>query len=942
MRVRYNFLALVAMLIFLIAFPPDIGAEGRLFRKVPSGGESAQISQTTVYDIKRTDDGYTWIAAEGGLFRFDGEHTARILLPDESKGIAPVKSLAPLHGGGLIIGTNSTLYHLSIDKNSYKIEALLEGKPFSATCGMTTASGDAVIGGDDGLVVYSPASGKTTHIKLDKNILKLTNNVIDLAPAPEKFGVYVLTKGGIFLFDRTTFAVTPIKTVREIGSVSPESLAATADRLFIGTTGEGVLELNPVDGTMFNTQFVGNGNVVTSLETGSDGKFLYIGTDGGGVVKIDLATGADTIYRHHISDLKGPTSNQVYSLLSDPDGVLWMGYYQNGVDYTPESRGPFRLYDNPSTYNSRGIPVRALSINPDYSVIGTREGAIVYIKKDGKVWRVESPELRSEMVISLLNKGGKIYVGTYGGGMQVLDPKTKTVTNFAPAKDEPVFKTGHVFALASDADGDIWAGTNDGLFQFDVAGGVKHFTSNLTALPEGNVYGIFFDSEGKGWICTESGVCIYDPERKVLRTDLFPVAFPKQTRFRTVYEDSRGRLYFVPETGYVYSCNLDFSNPRTLEYPMIEGTDAKSVVEDTFGNIWIATNRGIFRTDSIGNTTRFGLASGLPSVSFLQAQPLADGEGGIWFGNSEGLLRLDEKSIDESIKSQRQPVPTIVYVNDHPLKIVPEADKSGVYSINIDTPANNLKIDFATFSYAIEEPDAYEYSLDNAPWQRFKDGISVSFYDLMPGSHTLRVRAANVSNPREGIETVVRLHLPYPLSWKLGLFTIVILLLVSIGLAFRVFIRYSKKDKDTNYTVSDGSPAPAPAESTPQKKYVSNTMTRNEAREISSRIEEVMKKEKPYMHADLKVGKLAELVGISSHKLSQFFSQHKDLSFYDYINKYRVDEFKRMVKEDDVKNLTLSAMAEKAGFSSRASFFRYFKNIEGISPGEYMKSHEKG
>jgi YesN/AraC family two-component response regulator len=63
-----------------------------------------------------------------------------------------------------------------------------------------------------------------------------------------------------------------------------------------------------------------------------------------------------------------------------------------------------------------------------------------------------------------------------------------------------------------------------------------------------------------------------------------------------------------------------------------------------------------------------------------------------------------------------------------------------------------------------------------------------------------------------------------------------------------------------------------------------------------------------------------------------------NVSFYDYVNRFRVDEFKRVVAEQGVNSLTLSALAEQAGFSSRASFFRYFKEIEGISPGEYIKN----
>ena len=98
-----------------------------------------------------------------------------------------------------------------------------------------------------------------------------------------------------------------------------------------------------------------------------------------------------------------------------------------------------------------------------------------------------------------------------------------------------------------------------------------------------------------------------------------------------------------------------------------------------------------------------------------------------------------------------------------------------------------------------------------------------------------------------------------------------------------------------------------------------------------------MREHKPFVDPDMKIADLAKLANVSSHKLSYVFSQHLNITFYDYINRFRVEEFKNIVKEKGVDSLTLSALAEQAGFSSRASFFRYFKKIENISPGEYIK-----
>lgn len=98
-----------------------------------------------------------------------------------------------------------------------------------------------------------------------------------------------------------------------------------------------------------------------------------------------------------------------------------------------------------------------------------------------------------------------------------------------------------------------------------------------------------------------------------------------------------------------------------------------------------------------------------------------------------------------------------------------------------------------------------------------------------------------------------------------------------------------------------------------------------------------MRTSHPYKNPDLKISDLAKLADTSAHALSFLFNQYMQKSYYDYINTYRVDEFKRLVKEIDTSRYTLTAMSQMCGFSSRASFFRHFKSITGITPSEYLK-----
>ena len=914
-------------------------AEGRLYQRVPHA-DGMESDGYTTYDITRTDDGFIWFATDHGLIRFDGEHSVKIGLPDKGSDEMTVRALVPAPGGGLIAATSSGMFRLSTDRHRHSVVGLLDGAVFPATCAAYIPDKISYVGGDEGIMIFTP-DGKSRRITVARDVLDLSNKVVDMAVG--KAGVYLLTQGGIFHLDPDSNVVSPEGDSSIVETLGGTSIAVTEKNIYIGTSGNGIWSMDLATGKMNEAFDFSKGNVVTSMRLSRDGSVLYVGTDGGGITKIDVATEKITGNARHIAtNPVSPSSNQVYSLFADSDDNLWVGYYQNGVDYTPSWTGPFEIVDDPSVFNTRGVPVRALSLSDGRITIGTREGITVFERNCSTAWNVTSPALRSEMVLSLLDYNGKTYIGTYGGGLQILDPATGRISDTPTDGPHSVFRSGNVFSLAADNRGNIWAGTNHGLFKKDTNGILSRYTSTNSGLPAGNVYGIFFDSDGKGWICTDSGICVYDPRQDKLRTDLFPASFPKNTRFRTVYEDSRHRIYFVPESGMVMSANSDLSDLKILTHPLLEGADAKGVVEDNAGNIWISSNRGIFRVDSHGHVVRFGLASGLPSPSFLQGQPVSDSEGHIWLGNSAGLLKLTESGIDKCIENQRAPVPTALRVNGKQIDFVGVREgKDSCYQIELDKSSNTVEIDFSTFTYALEEPEAYLYSIDGGEWKRFTGELSLTLYELSPGRHHIKVRSANDSDGEVDI-TTVSVSIPYPVWWYVLIALIVALIVVPVLIWVYVARRSVRKRKESEESVGITEPSEvegAPEEQSPRQKYASNTLTRNEAREIARKVDEVMEMEKPYLQTDLKVADLAAMVGISSHKLSQFFSQHKGHTFYDYVNKFRVEEFKRLVKDDKNRTLTLSAMAEKAGFSSRASFFRHFKNIEGISPGEYLKNN---
>ncbi len=99
-----------------------------------------------------------------------------------------------------------------------------------------------------------------------------------------------------------------------------------------------------------------------------------------------------------------------------------------------------------------------------------------------------------------------------------------------------------------------------------------------------------------------------------------------------------------------------------------------------------------------------------------------------------------------------------------------------------------------------------------------------------------------------------------------------------------------------------------------------------------------MKEQKPHLNPDLNLGMLSKELGVSADYLSGIINGLLEMNFYDFINHYRVEEFKQMCRESSKRKLTIIALAYDCGFNSKATFNRVFKKNTGITPGEYFNS----
>lgn len=716
-------------------------------------------------------------------------------------------------------------------------------------------------------------------------------------------------------------------------AVSPD------DELYIGTLC-GVDILNDKTGFVdhWNSNTAVNplsSNFVNSLFC-KDGQ-VWVGTETGGVTKLTPRLLQLEFYQNNPSDPGSIARNAVNAMYAAPDGTLWAGVVEGGLNALPPHSKSFTHY----TVANSGLPHNSVST----------------LTADGH---------------------GNLWVGTWGGGVALMPLSQPGKLIRLLVGDRYQRMLSFIGALAYDAINDgMWIGSNDGLFFYDVKRQqlIEPFPHSLDIR---GCIGSLVTKEGKLLMgCTQGMVEVNLKSRRGGKGD-FAVTFhsykldnPKSGVFDKIMSfcQTRDGKIWMGSNGYGMYCQWTDKDGKShiKNYTTADGLANNAVmgiVEDNMGMLWIATKNGLSifnpKTEAFSS---FFKEDGLLSSQFYFNGAIRSPKGEIYLGTEFGMMRL--LGINRKVNNVERLCFTGLQVDNQPVfagSDYLDDDISIAKKIRLHESDKSFTINFSALNYGSETQGVYLYRMKGYEdeWVNLRPGQhSVRYSTLPAGNYEFQVKySPSIDSNKEQVISVAVSVTPY--FWKSWWFVTIIIIGVIAFLQYAYMHKLRKmreREVEALYRPIEAalmdSDEPGKLQSriqtilANQQRYQESQKKSIEAdkekvkeneRPFMDEVMEVM--EKKYDDSEFGVQELADALGLNRSVLSKKLSAETGLPTAQFIRNYRLDIAKRMII-DNVANRNITEIAYRVGFNDPKYFTRCFTKQYGVSPSSFKDTQEE-
>lgn len=421
----------------------------------------------------------------------------------------------------------------------------------------------------------------------------------------------------------------------------------------------------------------------------------------------------------------------IYVMLKDQAQTIWLGSKENGL---------FRLVPRNRPYH---YEVYHYMNNPSdpYSI------------SDNKISCIDE------------DHNGRIWIGTYGGGLNLVEEKEDGAIRFIHAENKlsgfPINRTNSIRCMVEGPDHTMLVGTIEGLITFSSDFSDYENIRFYLNLPRPQV---------------ADGLCSADVMSVLRATD--------ETIYCYCYGGGLCKLV---------SSNLLSDELRFRSFGKETSPLARALIEDKNHNIWIGSETDITLFDVHDQTFEsFGETFFNRSFNYSECLPVTDRQGDILMGTEGGMLVFSPDSIVKQTYEAPIVVTGIKYSEDNLSHVLSDADY-----LEIPTRRRNFTISFAALDYTNSLDIEYAYKLDDNQWYYIGKKNSVSFVSLPAGKYQFQIKATNGDGIWMNTVKTVTLQV-LPTFWETGwakAFYLVVVLVISLAIGYVFFYIYYLKHK---------------------------------------------------------------------------------------------------------------------------------------------------
>lgn len=521
----------------------------------------------------------------------------------------------------------------------------------------------------------------------------------------------------------------------------------------------------------------------------------WVATLNKGIYRISKTNFSDfDHYSYDPSNNESLSSNEVYCLLIDKSGSVWVGTKDGGVSLSQNNNLPIHNLTHDADSRFIDSPIRAVYLDKDSALwIGTYNKGIVRKKGNNYQYFTFSHNLGGnywDWIRSIFQTSdGFIWVGSYNGICRI-HPKSYEQTFFKTDTIRGPLQTGRSYSMVEDSIGNLFIAEWGALSYFDKIRQEIYRIDTLSELRDKKIRKLHLDKKRHLWVGTESsGIFILDAVSKkcikrftnnleadkINSNSVFEIS---EDRLGNIWIGSFGGLNKVDTQGKVV--DLEWANkklPSSIIY---------KIFFDSKGNIWCSTPKGLVRIDESHKTLRlFDHNDGLEVSEYLEGAGFMDKHGTIFLGGVEGLCYFKPEEMPVNKRCPENLLESVL-LNGESQYIQSNTNSEIIYRYN--HYENNLI--FQLKSICVDSPNKSQIAwklepLDTDFTTNNKATAELIYKKLPPGDYRLIAKSANADGVWSEEKNMFSFSIRKPF-WQQTYFLLAVLMSI-IGFVYFIF-----------------------------------------------------------------------------------------------------------------------------------------------------------